>query len=258
VIGVAHALGATRLTREQRNMLTLMESSARTLESVLSDLLDLARIESGKLDLQQARFSLGEVVREAAALWRMEAEQKGLKLSIDIAADAEGAVEGDPVRLRQIVVNLLSNAVKFTEAGRVGLTVSRRADAPERVVIEVADTGVGFEPEIAERLFERFEQADGSYTRRFGGRAWGWRSAATLPAAWAGPSPPGANPAWAPPSMSSCRWRRWLLRTSKRARLSPPAARPRQRAGRCGCWRPRTTRSTARSWNTFSSRRALN
>jgi CheY-like chemotaxis protein len=150
-----------------------MESSARTLESVLSDLLDLARIESGRLDLQQVRFGLGEVVHEAAALWRMEAEKKGLKLDIVIAPDAEGAVEGDPVRLRQIVVNLLSNAVKFTEAGGVSLTVSRRPDAPERAVIEVADTGVGFEPEIAERLFERFEQADGSYTRRFGGTGLG-------------------------------------------------------------------------------------
>jgi signal transduction histidine kinase/ActR/RegA family two-component response regulator len=173
VIGVAHALGSTRLSRVQRDMLTLMESSARTLESVLSDLLDLARIDSGRLELQQARFGLGEVVREAAALWRLEAEKKGLKLAIDIAPEAEGAVEGDPVRLRQIVVNLLSNAVKFTEAGGIGVAVSRRADAPERVTIEITDTGVGFAPEMAEQLFERFQQADGSYTRRFGGTGLG-------------------------------------------------------------------------------------
>jgi signal transduction histidine kinase/ActR/RegA family two-component response regulator len=173
VIGMTDALGSTRLTRAQREMLTLIESSARTLESVLSDLLDLARVESGRLGLQQVRFALGEVMREAAALWRLEAEKKGLEFGVDIAPEAEGPVEGDPVRLRQIVVHLLSNAVKFTESGRVSLRVSRPADSPERVVIEVADTGVGFSPEIGEQLFERFAQADGSYTRRFGGAGLG-------------------------------------------------------------------------------------
>jgi len=173
VIGVAHAMGRTGLSAEQRDMLTLIESSAHALESVLSDLLDLARIDSGRMELQHARFDLGEVMREAAALWRLEAEKKGLRLDLDISPSAEAAVEGDPVRLRQIVVNLLSNAVKFTETGGVRIAVSRLAHAPARLLIEVTDTGVGFEPELAERLFERFEQADGSYTRTFGGAGLG-------------------------------------------------------------------------------------
>jgi CheY-like chemotaxis protein len=125
------------------------------------------------MELERTRFAVGEVAAEAVGLWRLEAEKKGLDLSLEVAADAQGAVEGDPVRLRQIVVNLLSNAVKFTETGAIAVVVSRRADAPDGLVIEVADTGVGFAPELAERLFERFAQADGSYTRRFGGTGLG-------------------------------------------------------------------------------------
>jgi CheY-like chemotaxis protein len=121
------------------------------------------------VDLARERVQLGELVRDAATAARNAAEQKGLAFSVDVAPTVEGEVETDPLRLRQIVGNLLSNAVKFTERGEVALSVSRSADVAERVVIEVRDTGVGFDAETAERLFRRFEQADGSSTRRFGG-----------------------------------------------------------------------------------------
>ncbi len=86
-----------------------------------------------------------------------------------MAPDAAGVVEADPVRLRQVLAHLLNNAIKFTEQGRVLLSVRRSADAPERVVFEVADTGIGFDPALTEHLFQRFQQADGSRTRRYGG-----------------------------------------------------------------------------------------
>jgi signal transduction histidine kinase/AmiR/NasT family two-component response regulator len=173
VIGVAEVLAQTRMTARQREMLDTVRSSALTLQGVLADLLDLARIESGRLDIASERMAVGEVVRDAASLWRLEAAKKGLNLAVEVAPEAEADIEGDQVRLRQIVVNLLSNAVKFTDRGEVVLTLGRSRQSPDTLVLEVRDTGIGFSPEIAERLFARFEQADGSVTRRFGGTGLG-------------------------------------------------------------------------------------
>jgi signal transduction histidine kinase/AmiR/NasT family two-component response regulator len=173
VIGVAEVLARTRLTAKQREMLRTVQSSALTLQGVLADLLDLARIESGRLEMARDRMAVGEVVRDAASLWRLEAEKKGLTLTVEVSPEAESDIEGDQVRLRQIVVNLLSNAVKFTEKGVIALSLKRPAVTPDRLLLEVRDSGIGFSPEIAGRLFDRFEQADGSVTRRFGGTGLG-------------------------------------------------------------------------------------
>ena len=173
VIGVADVLARTKMSAKQREMLRTVQSSALTLQGVLADLLDLARIESGRMELARDRFELGAVIRDAASLWRLEAEKKGLKLTVEVEPAAEAEVESDQVRLRQVVVNLLSNAVKFTEKGAVTLSIRRRADDADRLLMEVRDDGIGFSPEMAERLFDRFEQADGSVTRRFGGSGLG-------------------------------------------------------------------------------------
>ena len=173
VIGVAEVLARTKLSATQREMLHTVRSSAMTLQGVLADLLDLARIESGRLELASERFGIGDVVRDAASLWRLEAEKKGLKLSVEVTPEAEADVASDQVRVRQIVVNLLSNAVKFTESGEIVLTLSRAPQDPELLVLTVRDTGIGFPADFAERLFDRFEQADGSVTRRFGGSGLG-------------------------------------------------------------------------------------
>ena len=175
VLGVASALARTDLNDDQRQMVQIIEHSGQVLEVLLSDLLDLARIESGKLELRPEAFDLEGALREAASLFEAGALGKGLALNVDIDPALSGAFHGDPVRLRQIVSNLLSNAVKFTGQGAVSLSARVTGEAGGSAVmrIAVADTGIGFDEATRQRLFERFEQADGSITRRFGGTGLG-------------------------------------------------------------------------------------
>jgi PAS domain S-box-containing protein len=174
VMGIAGALARTRLEPEQREMVGLIESSAGVLESLLGDVLDTARIEAGRFELSNEAFDLAASLRSVVALFEPRAAEKGLALEISIAPTAEAIVSGDAVRLRQIVSNLLSNAVKFTDAGKVSLQAeaTRSIDTVSLRLI-VRDTGIGFDPTVGTKLFKRFEQADGSITRRFGGTGLG-------------------------------------------------------------------------------------
>jgi len=173
VVGVADVLSRTGLTAHQRGMVELIRSSGVTLDRLLSDVLDLARIESGRLEIEREPFHLGDAARAVAGLLAMRAHEKGVALKVVIAAEAEGRVVGDVVRLKQILTNLLSNAVKFTEKGEVRLTVRYAGGADRRFRFDVSDTGVGFDAAQKERVFARFQQADGSITRRFGGTGLG-------------------------------------------------------------------------------------
>ena len=175
VMGVASALAQTPLTDAQAEMVGLIETSGQTLEAILADVLDLARVEAGRLELKAEPFDLGDCLKSAAALFRPAIEGKALGFDIDIAPEAQGAFVGDAVRVRQILCNLLSNAVKFTSAGRLGLKAAARDEARgrTRLTLTVSDTGIGFQPEVKARLFERFQQADGSITRRYGGTGLG-------------------------------------------------------------------------------------
>lgn len=176
VIGIAQALASTDLTSDQREMLDLIHSSGKTLQALLSDILDLARVESGRLDLHIDAFDLAAAVREAAQLYAATARDKGLQFFVDMSPDVEIWVSGDVTRLKQILTNLVSNAVKFTASGFVNLTVARGPDndgGGETLRFTVEDTGIGFDSETRERLFRRFEQADGAITRRFGGTGLG-------------------------------------------------------------------------------------
>src|SRR6185312_5277868 len=166
VMGVASALSRTELSEGQREMVGLITSSAETLEALLSDVLDLARIESGRLELKAEPFDLAQAARDVASLFEPSAKAKGLALSVESAPAAAGLFVGDAARLRQVISNLVSNAVKFTEAGSVRIGVQAEASADGTALkVTVAHTGIGFTAEAAERLFERFEQADGSITR---------------------------------------------------------------------------------------------
>ncbi len=174
VMGVASALARTPLNPGQREMIGLIESSALTLESLLSDVLDLARVESGRMTLANDPFDLGRCLADVGALFQRAAEAKGLTLVVEAAPDVAGVFLGDASRVRQVLSNLVSNAVKFTAEGsvRVGASALRTPEGIE-ARIWVKDTGIGFDEDTKARLFERFEQADGSITRRFGGTGLG-------------------------------------------------------------------------------------
>ena len=163
VLGLAHVLARTTLDSQQARLVNTIIESAVVLERLLSDVLDLARIESGRLELRRELFRLEDLAAETVANFEPQAADKGLVLVLDVAPEARGAVSGDPVRLRQVLGNLIGNAVKFTAEGRVTVEICR----PDGHLTEfrVLDTGIGFAPEEAERLFERFVQADGSITR---------------------------------------------------------------------------------------------
>jgi signal transduction histidine kinase/CheY-like chemotaxis protein len=170
MLGVAQVLQRTRLTARQRELLSVMQSSGGLLDTLLSDLLDLARVEAGVVELRPQRMSLCELAASVRDLYAPLAEEKGLRLALEIGPGAEAPVDCDPVRLRQVLGNLVSNAVKFTEAGEAVLSLTRRGDA---VRFQVRDTGVGFDEETKAELFQRFQQADGAATRRHGGMGLG-------------------------------------------------------------------------------------
>ncbi|MFZ4605449.1 MAG: ATP-binding protein [Caulobacter sp.] len=173
VMGAAELLAREPLIGHQAELVQMIHASGDTLNRLLSDILDLARVETGKLDIVQEPFDLAEAVRTAAALFRLKAEEKGLTFTLRIAPEAEGRVIGDPIRLRQILGNLLSNAVKFTPQGEVVLSVDRADGLGGPFRFQVTDTGPGFDAVTRARLFNRFEQADSSIARRYGGSGLG-------------------------------------------------------------------------------------
>ena len=195
VMGVAGALARTELNPDQREMVSLIETSAKTLETLLSDILDLARIEAGKMELKPEPFDLAASVNACTALFDAAAQAKGLDLEVAIAPAALGAYVGDAARIRQILANLLGNAVKFTQVGKVSLAVSaRRGETHSELSFVVRDTGIGFDAETKARLFSRFEQADGSITRRFGGSGLGLSISRSLAEAMGGRLEADAEP----------------------------------------------------------------
>ena len=172
VVAVAGVLERTELTPRQAELVHIIRSSGQTLQRLLSDVLDVNRIQTGGLSLETAPFNLADTLASAAELARPLAEEKGVELVTEIPQAAHTTVLGDVVRLKQILTNLLSNAVKFTHEGRVVLRLGE-GWSPDVWRIEVEDTGVGFDPARAEAIFGRYQQADASVTRRFGGSGLG-------------------------------------------------------------------------------------
>ena len=153
VLGVIGALSKTELSDEQRDMVGLVEGSAHTLGRLLTDILDLARVESGKLTLKAEEFALADTIRATAALFEPDAYGKGLALRCELDKTVQRQVRGDVTRVRQILSNLISNAVKFTETGSVTIRAkaasSRRRRRAGRLTLAVIDTGVGFDADLA-------------------------------------------------------------------------------------------------------------
>jgi signal transduction histidine kinase/ActR/RegA family two-component response regulator len=169
VLGMAQAMAGDELSARQRDRLGVVHQSGEALLAILNDVLDLSKIEAGKLELEQLEFELAEVARGAYSAFTALANKKGLSFALDIER-ARGRYLGDPTRLRQILYNLISNALKFTEQGEIRVTAIREGEMLE---ISVADTGVGIPPESLSKLFAKFDQLDSSTTRRFGGTGLG-------------------------------------------------------------------------------------
>ncbi len=175
IIGVVGALARTDLAPKQRDMVQLVETSADSLQVLLNDVLDMARVEAGELAIHPETFDLRTTCGTIVELFRAKAEEKGLSLDLRIAPQAAERHIGDAARLKQILGNLVSNAIKFTDRGHVALSVEAapEVDGSQALILAVTDTGIGFDAETGRRLFARFAQADGSITRRFGGTGLG-------------------------------------------------------------------------------------
>jgi signal transduction histidine kinase/CheY-like chemotaxis protein len=175
VIGLAGLLRQTQLDTRQRQFVDTIGTSGESLLSLINDILDLSKIEAGKLDLEAADFELRDLVETTVRTLALRAEAKGIELLSLVDADVPDLVRGDPGRVRQVLLNLVGNAIKFTEQGHVIVRVHRvRDDAGAlRLRFEVEDTGVGIAADVQERLFAPFTQADASTTRKFGGTGLG-------------------------------------------------------------------------------------
>lgn len=171
VLGMAEVLQSLVTTPEKQRMVATIRQSGETLLSVLNSILDMSKIEAGKLTLDSVPIHLPGLVSGVEALHRVKAEEKGLELSVLCNGGRMQSRMGDPHRLTQILNNLLSNAIKFTEHGEVRLIVSSKPGRP--LLIEVTDTGIGMTEEEAARAFDSFEQAESSIAKRFGGTGLG-------------------------------------------------------------------------------------
>ena len=170
VLGMAQAMAADDLTPTQRSRLETIRQSGENLLVILNDVLDLSKIEAGKLELEVVDFELTPLIDGVKAAFDDMAARKGLGFVLDVKDDVRGIYRGDSTRLRQILLNLASNALKFTETGEVRVGVVRQGD---QLAFSVRDTGIGIAPDRMARLFNKFEQADASTTRRFGGTGLG-------------------------------------------------------------------------------------
>jgi two-component system, sensor histidine kinase len=175
ILGMSELLRDTGLAGEQRNFVNAIRSSADKLLAVINDILDLSKIEAGKLDLSPVPFGLRECIRGPMELLAARAAQKKIALCSDVSPAVPDRMVGDPVRLQQVLLNLLGNALKFTDEGAVGLEVTAEPSPNGEVLVafESKDTGIGIPPEKQETIFEAFTQADGSVARRFGGTGLG-------------------------------------------------------------------------------------
>ena len=175
VIGTAELLLQTDLNEEQRAYARTVQSSGEALLRIIDDVLDLSKVEAGRLELEAIDFDLHAAVRHVCDLFRPRAAEKHVSLECELDESVPSAAKGDPVRLGQVLANLISNAVKFTETGTIRVTGRAEAsdDEASSMRFEVSDTGIGVAPEAIEGLFASFTQADSSTTRRYGGTGLG-------------------------------------------------------------------------------------
>jgi len=175
VIGMAQLLGFTDLTPEQQECLASIETSADNLLSLINDILDLSKIEAGRVELEYADFSVRRAISDVVATQISSIHQKQLEFETNVSSELPEVVRGDQLRFKQILLNLLGNAIKFTSAGRITISgqVTSGGGGIVWIRITVSDTGIGINPEAQERIFAPFTQADSSTTRKYGGTGLG-------------------------------------------------------------------------------------
>lgn len=175
IIGFADLLSETTLDEDQNEYTKIISQSADTLLVLINDILDLAKIEAGKLNLESEPFDLDELAKNVIAMFRLPAQKKNIDLILDIDPKLPRVIIGDSTRLKQVLVNLAGNAMKFTEKGCIEIQIAHRQelDGGEQIAFSVRDTGIGIPPERQRAIFDKFTQADGSTTRKYGGTGLG-------------------------------------------------------------------------------------
>jgi len=175
IIGMSDLLGTTHMTREQKRFASVIKKSGNHLLGLIERILDLSRIEAGKLELAEEPFDLHQLVRSVTAMFEPQAKKKGIRVEANIEPDVPFALIGDPQHLKQVLLNLIGNAVKFTEAGQVIAHVELHFDAANRPMLRIVirDTGIGMSEAAQGKIFDQFTQADNSVTRRYGGSGLG-------------------------------------------------------------------------------------
>lgn len=175
IVGMSQLLRFTELSPEQHEYLESIEISVENLLTLINDILDFSKIEAGKVELEQVDFSLRNILREITVSQSTRLIHKGLELTSEVAPELPDLLQGDPLRVKQILLNLLSNAIKFTKSGSIHISIScsQQSASQMRVHLAVRDTGIGMSPQVRQSIFEHFTQADSSTTRKYGGTGLG-------------------------------------------------------------------------------------
>ncbi|XDD46300.1 ATP-binding protein [Leptospira sp. WS39.C2] len=172
ILGMADTLTETNLSEEQIEYLTVLRNSGKALYNIINDILDLSRIESGKLEIEHIEFSIRDLLKETISLFLMKANAKGIRISYSVTESISETIKGDSTRIQQILINLLGNAMKFTESGQITVNASL-SDNQKSLILQVEDTGIGIPKEKLNSIFESFTQVDSSTTRKYGGTGLG-------------------------------------------------------------------------------------
>lgn len=172
ILGMADTLSETNLSEEQFEYLTVLRNSGKALYNIINDILDLSRIESGKLEIEHIEFSIHNLVKETVSLFLMKAKSKGINISYSLHEEISENMKGDSTRIQQILINLIGNAMKFTETGSIQVNVLL-SENKKNLILIVEDTGIGIPKEKLVSIFESFTQVDSSTTRKYGGTGLG-------------------------------------------------------------------------------------
>jgi signal transduction histidine kinase len=240
IFGMAELLDETELSTEQHKYLSIMMNNGSALLDLIDDIMDFARIESGRLSLDAVNFDLVEIAERVAETLSIRAHRKGLELALRVAPGVTTALVGDPLRLRQVLMNLIANAIKFTDRGEVALTIDRASeDEDGDLHFAVSHTGIGIAADQRDKIFARYAQASPATAREYGGAGLGLAIVKQLVELMGGRSGSAASSAKAARFTlsygSECSRRNVLAQCGQR--------RPKLRV--CGCWSPIARRSPA-------------